>query len=118
ALIWLAPMFLIALSLQVFAQNKGHSLVQVLGEGFACGLVWAGVSYVATFFFFTALHEINAKPILSTDVLRAPLYCACTGFFIGMPFTALLLFVSKSARAGATQSRVPVLVANNERAAA
>jgi hypothetical protein len=118
ALIWLAPLFLIALSLQVFAQNRGHSLPQVLGEGLACGLVWAGVSYVATFLFFTSLHEINGKPILGTEVLGAALYSACTGFFIGMPFTALLLFVSKSARAGATQARKPVLVASSERSAA
>mgnify|MGYP006955692788 CR=1 FL=1 len=93
-------------------------MVQVLGEGFACGLVWAGVSYVATFFFFSALHEINGKPILSTEILGAALYSACTGFFIGTPFMALLLFVSKSARAGASESRKPVLVASNERAAA
>jgi hypothetical protein len=118
-LIWLGAMFFIALPLHVFAQNKGHSLAQVMGEGLIGGLVWAAVCFPASYFYFSALGTMHGQPLSNEEALGMAIYLSSFGFLIGTPFMAALLFVSKSARAITERQRAtPLVVVEGGKAAA
>lgn len=118
-LIWLAPMFFIALPLHVFAQSKGQSLPQVLFEGLISGVIWASVCFVAALLYYTVIGEIApGEPISSPQTLGVALYFGVLGLVMGTTFMTALLFVSKSARAMEERTRTPLMVVEGGRQAA